>query len=234
MRPIGIWSVFIGARSDAALKWIHRLGGPGLILLGIADNTPFVSAPPGSVDIFVILLSAHQPQWWAYYAVMATVGEVLGGYLTYRLAEKGGEQTLEKKLGKVRAEKLYKTFDKRGGLTIFFGAILPPPFPFTPVLMAAGVMQYPRRRLLSALTAGRALRFLIGAYFGRAYAEQMIRLFSRYYYPVMYGLIALAIISGLAAAIHYFRSHRPNAHQDHREQGEQVHGANALGQDAKG
>src|SRR3974390_1558668 len=26
-------------------KWIHRLGGPGLILLGIADNTPFRLCP---------------------------------------------------------------------------------------------------------------------------------------------------------------------------------------------
>ena len=64
--------------SDAVWKWIYRLGGPGLILLGIFDNTPFVSAPPGSVDAFVILLSGNRHEWWAYYAFMATVGEVLG------------------------------------------------------------------------------------------------------------------------------------------------------------
>lgn len=37
--------------------------------------------PPGSVDVFLILLSAHRRAWWAYYALMATLGEVLGGYL---------------------------------------------------------------------------------------------------------------------------------------------------------
>jgi hypothetical protein len=62
--------------SDSVWKWIHRLGGPGLILLGLADNTPFISAPAGSVNVFVILLSAHRHEWWAYYALMATVGEV--------------------------------------------------------------------------------------------------------------------------------------------------------------
>jgi membrane protein YqaA with SNARE-associated domain len=233
MRPIGILLAFVGNGSDAALKWVHRLGGPGLILLGIADNAPIASAPPGSEDLFVIMLAAQQPHWWAYYALMATIGEVIGGYLTYRIAEKGGQQALEKKVGKARAEKLYKGFEKRGALTIFSGAILPPPFPFTSVLMAAGVMQYPRKRLLSALTGGRALRFLIGAYFGRAYAEQMIRLFSRYYYPMMYVLIALAITSGIAAAIYYFKSHRPKAQQDHRE-ADPAHKANVVGQDAKG
>jgi hypothetical protein len=43
-------SVFIVA--DPVWKWIHRFGGPGLILLGLADNAPFISAPTGSIAIF--------------------------------------------------------------------------------------------------------------------------------------------------------------------------------------
>ena len=31
-----------------------------MIVLGLADNTPFISAPPGSMDVLVILLSAHR------------------------------------------------------------------------------------------------------------------------------------------------------------------------------
>jgi len=225
--------VLLSARSDAVWKWLHRLGGPGLVLLGIADNLPFGSAPAGSVDIFVIVLSAHQPHWWAYYAVMATVGEVLGGYLTYRLAEKGGQQTLEKKVGKSRAEKLYKAFEKRGAFTIFSGAILPPPFPFTPVVMAAGVLQYPHRKFFAALTAGRAARFLIAAYFGRAYSEQMIGFVSHYYHPMMYLLIAVTITAGIGAAV-YFIWYRPKAQQEQRERGEQVQEFPVPGRHARG
>ena len=231
--PIAMCSVLVGARSATVWKWIHRLGGPGLILLGIADNTPFVSAPPGSVDIFVIVLSAHQPHWWAYYAVMATVGEVLGGYLTYRLAEKGGQQTFEKKIGRPRAEKLYTTFERHGFMAVFSGAIFPPPFPFTPVLMAAGVMQYPHRKFFSALTGGRATRFLIAAYFGRAYSEQMIGFVSHYYHPMMYLLIALAIAAGIGAAV-YFSWYRPKAQHQQRERGEQVQEFPLPGRHARG
>ena len=194
-------------------KWIHRLGGPGLILLGIADNTPFVSAPPGTVDIFVILLSAHHHRWWAYYALMATIGEVLGGYVTYRLAKKGGQQTLEKKIGKSRASKLYKAFEKAGMLTILSGALLPPPFPFTSVLMTAGVMQYPRRQFFSALTIGRAVRFFVIAYFARTYGQQIISALSRYYHPMMDALIVLTIAAALGA-ITYFTFRRPNIHRE--------------------
>ena len=192
-----------------------------MILLGLADNTPFVSAPPGSVDIFVIALSAYRHEWWAYYAFMATVGEVLGGYLTYRLAQQGGQKTLEKKIGKQRAEKIYKYFEKRGLLTVFTGAILPPPFPFTSVLMAAGIMQYPRKEFLPALTLGRGLRFFLVAYLGRSYGYQMIEFFSRHYRPTMYALIALAVMAGIGALV-YFKWYRPKAQREEREQGMQV------------
>ncbi len=201
--------------------WVHRLGGPGLILLGIADNTPFISAPAGSVDVFLILLAAHHHKWWAYYAFMATVGEVLGGYLTYRLAERGGQQTLEKKVGKARAEKIYKRFEKRGGITVFIGAILPPPFPFTSVLMAAGIMQYPCKRFFSTLTAGRAVRYFAVAYMGSIYGRQMIGFFSHYYQTVLYILIALAVTASIGALV-YFKWYRPRAQREERERGGQL------------
>jgi len=223
----------VGARSAAVWKWLHRLGGPGLLLLGIADNLPIGSSPAGSVDVFLIVLSAHQPRWWAYYALMATVGEVIGGYLTYRVSEKGGQETFEKKIRKGRAEKLYQAFDKHGFTTVFTGAILPPPFPFTPVLMAAGVMQYPRKKFVSALTGGRAIRFFVAAFLARAYGQRMINFFSLYYHPVMYVLIALAIIAGIGAAI-YFIWYRPKAQQEERKRGEPVEEFPIPGRHARG
>lgn len=138
-------------------KWLYRLGGPGLILLGLADNS--VVPLPGSMDVAIILLTANHRAWWPYYAFMGVAGAVLGGYVTYRLAEKGGEETLEKKVGKERAQKVYRRFENHGFSTVFVGAVLPPPVPVVPFLMAAGILQYPRKKFLSALAAGRAARF---------------------------------------------------------------------------
>ena len=202
---MGILSVIIVAAS--VWKWIHRLGGPGLFLLGMGDNAPF-GVPAGSVDVCIILFSAHHGWWVYYYASMATAGEVLGGYLTYRLSKKGGQETLEKKIGKPRAEKLYNHFAKHGFMTVFLGSILPPPFPFTSVLMAAGVMQYPRKKFVSALTAGRAVRFFADAFLGRIYGQKMIDFFSRHYRPAMYALIALAVAAGVGALV-YYKWYRP-------------------------
>jgi len=218
---MSIVSLSLFVLADSVWKWIHGLGGPGLILLGVADNTPFVSAPPGSEDVFLIVLATHHHTWWVYYALMATVGEVLGGYLTYRLAKKSGQETLEKKIGKPRAQKIYQHFEKRGFMTVFTGAILPPPFPFTSVLTAAGIMQYPRKQFLSALTVGRGVRFFAVAYLGRTYGHQMIGFFSRHYRPTMYFLIAVAVAAGIGALV-YFKWYRPKAQREERERGEQV------------
>jgi membrane protein YqaA with SNARE-associated domain len=206
--------------SDSVWKWIHGLGGPGLILLGLSDNTPFVSAPPGSVDVCVILLAAHRPEWWAYYAFMTTVGEVLGGYLTYRLSKKGGKQTLERKVGKQRAEMVYRGFEKFGSITVLAGALLPPPFPFTSVLMTAGVMQYPRKKFLPALMVGRAVRYFAESWLGRIYGQQMIGFFSRNYRSLVYLLIAIAGMAGIGALV-YFVWYRPRKKRKERGQNKQ-------------
>ena len=192
---------------------LHKLGGPGLILIGLADNS--VVPLPGSMDVFTIILASHNRQWWFYYGAMATVGAVLGGYFTYRLAEKGGEKTLEKKIGKRRAEKVYKKFQKkgRGFGTVIVGSILPPPFPIVPVLMAAGVLQYPRKKFLAALTIGRGIRFFAVAYLGHVYGDSIIGFFSQYYKPVLYALIGLAVLAGIGLLL-YLKWWRPKHQED--------------------
>src|SRR5690348_9027913 len=85
--------------------WLVRLGGPGLVLLGIADNS--VVPLTGSMDVFTIWLAAAHRDLWPYYAVMATVGAVIGGYITYAIGRKGGKEAIEHRFKKQRAEKVF-------------------------------------------------------------------------------------------------------------------------------
>jgi membrane protein YqaA with SNARE-associated domain len=196
-------------------KWLLRLGGPGLIVIGLIDNS--VIPIPGGMDVAVLLLTAHHRDWWPYYGAMATVGAVLGGYLTYRLAQKGGKAGLEKRIGKEQAEKVYKKFGKGGYSTVIIGSILPPPFPIVPVLMAAGVMQYSRKKFLVALSVGRGIRFFVVAFLGKLYGTAIASWLSRYYQPLLYILIALGIAGGFGALL-YFKWYRPRHQRKARSQ----------------
>jgi membrane protein YqaA with SNARE-associated domain len=187
-------------------KWLLPLGGPGLIVLGLIDSS--VIPTPGGMDVFVVLLTAHHREWWPYYGAIATIGSVLGGYITYRLAQKGGKAGLEKKIGKNRSQHVYRKFEKEGFSSVLIGSILPPPFPLVPVLMAAGVMQYSRNKFLAALTLGRAIRFFSLAFLGRLYGTAITGWLGRYYKPFLYLLIAVGIAGGVIALL-YFKWYRP-------------------------
>jgi membrane protein YqaA with SNARE-associated domain len=194
-------------------KWLLRLGGPGLIVLGLIDSS--VIPTPGGMDVLVVLLTAHHREWWPYYGAMATIGSVLGGFVTYRLAQKGGKAGLEKKIGKKRSQIVYKKFEKEGFSSVLIGSILPPPFPLVPVLMAAGVMQYSRNKFLAALTLGRAIRFFSLAFLGRLYGTAITGWLGRYYKPFLYILISVGIAAGVGALL-YFKWYR-RGHQPTRE-----------------
>ena len=188
-------------------RWILRLGAPGLILVGLIDNS--VIPIPGGMDVFLILLTAHRRSWWIVYALTATASAMLGGYVTYRLAKKGGKESLEKKIGPSRARKVYRRFAKGGFSTVLVGAMIPPPFPLVPVLMAAGVLQYSPRKFLTALGIGRGIRFFAVALLGRVYGTAIMGWLSRYYRPFLYVLIAAGVAGGTAAIL-YFKRHKPN------------------------
>src|SRR5712675_301918 len=184
-------------------RQLRRMGGPGLVLLGIADNS--VIPLTGSMDGLTIYLAARHRETWPYYALMATLGAVIGGYITYALARKGGKQAMERKLSKKRAVQVSQAFERGGFFAVAVPALMPPPFPFVPFLLAAGAMQYSPRKFLGALTLGRGLRYTIAAGLGYIYGNNILRFFSRYSKPAMAILIGLAVIGAVLSLIQYFR-----------------------------
>jgi len=157
------------------------------------------------MDVLTIWLAARHREPWPYYAFMATLGAVIGGYITYALARKGGKETMERKLSKRRAAKVCQAFERWGFAAIAIPALLPPPFPFLPSLLAAGAMQYSQKKFLAALVLGRGLRYSILAYLGLRYGRHILRFFSQYYKPALAILIGLAVIGTVLTLIQYLR-----------------------------
>ena len=190
-------------------RTLRRLGGVGLILMGLLDSS--VIPTPGGLDALTIVLTAQERDEWIYYAGMATIGSVLGGYITYRLGRKGGERALAKRFSEAKIEQVRHAFERWGFATVFVPALLPPPAPLGPFLLGAGAMDYPLPRFLAALTVARAMRFTLVAYLASVFGQRVFRFFMQHYTLLLWSLIALAVLAGVAVMIYILRRRRQRA-----------------------
>jgi membrane protein YqaA with SNARE-associated domain len=175
-------------------RWLVHLGALGFIPLGLIDSS--IIPLPGSMDVLTIILAARSPELWFYYAVMATIGSVLGGFVTYRLARKGGEKSLEKRLSAKSMKRVITLFERWGFAAIAIPALLPPPMPLVPFLLAAGAMHYSVKKFLAAMALGRIVRYMILAYLAARYGRKMLPFLLQHGHPVLATVVGL-VVTGL-------------------------------------
>jgi membrane protein DedA with SNARE-associated domain len=195
------------------LQWTIRFGWIGVIAIGIADAS--LLPLPGSLDLLTIVLCARNQQLWLLFAAAAWVGSVVGGYLTFKIGQKGGKELLEKKVPKRSLRRVSRWMEEHSYLALFFPPLLPPPTPVSYFVLAAGAMQVSARTFFLSFGTSRAIRYLLLAYFGRKYGHQMIVWARTNYTYVLAVLLALAVVGGAVAGIWWYgRSvdrKRPNA-----------------------
>ncbi|PWU09989.1 MAG: hypothetical protein C5B51_05170 [Terriglobia bacterium] len=147
--------------TQVLMAFFWSFGGIGLLVLGILDSS-FLFAPLGN-DLLVVAMTARQrnaPEM-LYYAAMSTIGSVLGCLLVDVPFRRAGEAGLEKHLSPRRLAVVKKKVEKSAPWALIVASVAPPPFPFTPFIMAASALQYPRKRLLVVVGAARMVRFTV-------------------------------------------------------------------------
>jgi len=176
-------------------RWLVHLGALGFIPLGLIDSS--IIPLPGSMDVLTIILAARSPEFWFYYAMMATLGSVLGGFVTYRLARKGGKESLARRVPAKTMKRVYGIFERWGFAAIAIPAVLPPPMPFVPFLLAAGAMQYSVKKFLVAMTLGRIVRYTILAYLAARYGRKMLPFLLQHGHPAVAAFVGLVVTAAL-------------------------------------
>jgi membrane protein YqaA with SNARE-associated domain len=178
-------------------------GTMGLFVVSVIDSSIIPLPVPGSTDLLLILLVVHHANP-VLAAVAATVGSILGGYLTWASGAKGGEAAMHHYLPERFSRGLSGWVEKSGTVAVTASALLPPPFPLMPVLLAAGALGVPRRRFLVAFGLTRTFRFALVAWLAVAYGRAVVRAFQHYLAGwsttlmwIYLGLVAAGILYGL-------------------------------------
>jgi len=172
----------VSAHSSHLLRWLVSLGGIGLFGVAILDSSVIPLPLPGSTDLLLLLLTAHRGTtagWAAWLTACAFAGSLLGGYLTWGAGRKGGEVTLERYVPKRYLGRLKGWVEKYGAWTTGIAAILPPPIPLTPFLLAAGALGVKRGRFLVFYGIARAIRYGLLAWLGLTYGRHIVILWRK-------------------------------------------------------
>jgi membrane protein YqaA with SNARE-associated domain len=181
--------------ASSIFAFFRGLGGFGVFLLGICDSS-FLFIPFGNDLLLIALVSSNRDSWiWVLYVILAALGSVVGVLLVDLVFRKIGEEGLENFVKPERIKKLKSKLETKAGLAVFTATLLPPPFPFTAVVMTASALQTPRKAIVLAVFFGRLLRFTIEAqlaiYFGYRLLEYLNSDVVEY---AMYAFIAIAAI----------------------------------------
>jgi membrane protein YqaA with SNARE-associated domain len=190
-----------------AVFW--KFGAPGLLVLGILDSS-FLFAPLGN-DLLVVAMTArsHSIPRMLYYAAASTVGSALGCLLVDLVLRKAGEAGLERHLSKKRLDYVKRKVTDNAAWALVVAAIAPPPFPFTPFIMAAAALQYPRRRMLVITSAARMFRFTAIGFLAYFFGRRILRWAdSGVVQGFLIGLLVLCVAGSVVSVIGWIRKSR--------------------------
>lgn len=188
------------------LRFFLRLGIFGLFLLSALDSS-FLVLPFGNDLLLIALVSRNRasPIWIAYVLVSA-IGSLAGVFIIDLIMRKAGEKGLEHFVSQKKIDKFKAKMENKAGISVFIATVLPPPFPFTPVVMTASALQVPKGKLFGAVFFGRLLRCateaVLALYLGRkliAYINSDVVTYA------VYGLIAVAAILSTLSLVTWLR-----------------------------
>jgi len=180
----------------------------GVVALAFLDSTLFFSLPFG-IDAVVIILAARQRQLWWAVPLLATVGSVAGAALTFWMGAKIGEKGLERHVPPKRLEQIQHRLKKSGAIALAALDLIPPPFPFTPFVLASGALGMHAWSFFVPLAVARALRFGVEAGLAHRYGSQILRWMKTPTFQMVVGVfIALAVIGTIVSAVLLVRSTR--------------------------
>jgi membrane protein YqaA with SNARE-associated domain len=180
----------------------------GVLALGVLDSSLIFFLPLG-IDFAVILLAARKPEWFWLYAILATMGSVVGSAFTFWIGSKIGEVGLKRFIKPARLKRVQERVGRNAAVTVGALAIIPPPFPFTAFVLTSGAGKVNAWTFFVTLAGVRALRFGVESGLAAYYGRGIIAWMKSPTFTVLVGIITgMAVIGTIVSAVAIYRSTR--------------------------
>ena len=172
--------------------WAMTGGGLAMFVIALLDSS-FLSFPQIN-DLLIIVLSTKNPSRMPYYAGMTTIGSLIGCFMLYFVARRGGEAFIRKRIKGRQVDRAIGLYQKYGLLAVIVPALLPPPVPFKLFVLMAGAAAVSPLNFGVAILIGRGIRYFGQGYLAVLYGERAAEFMKQYGAQVGIGLAVTAIV----------------------------------------
>ena len=189
-------------------RWIIGLFATpiGVVVLAALDSTVFFSLPFG-IDAVVVILAARQPGLAWYVPLLAVAGSIAGAAVSFWMGRVIG---LDRYVSPRRLKRIRNRVRNTGAIALAVLDLIPPPFPFTLFVLAAGTLEVDTATFFVTLTICRIVRFGAEASLAVVYGPQILTwLESDTFHDIVSVCIVVALVVSGVSIVRIVRASRP-------------------------
>ena len=182
----------------------HRIGGAGFAALD--SSGPFL---PMDVESAIVIVRRHSEIVWLL-PVLATAGSLVVAAMAFWIGRKIGKNGLEHWISPRMLESVRRKVRYKGAIALVLPALLPPPFPLMPFVLACGALSVSATRFFIMFASLRLLRFSILTALAWFYGRQILAMFQTGTFKTVMAVFVGLIVVGTSTTIYRLvtRTHR--------------------------
>lgn len=162
-----------GVQHGPMPHWFMDFGALGLFSVAVVDSSILPILLPGTTDLLLFWMVAHGGDPWLLGGT-AIAGSLVGGYATWQAGRKGGEAALRRYVPVRMLGRITQWVKRHPILAVFLPALLPPPIPLSPFVLASGALSVTHNRFLAVFGSARCLRYSLIAWVGVSYGRAVV------------------------------------------------------------
>ena len=180
----------------------------GLPVMAALDSSVVFFFPFG-LDLVLVLMAASKPHLAWLYPVLATAGGVAGASFTFWMGRKIGEHGVERFVDSRRLDRVKRRIGKKAAVSSGVLALIPPPFPFTAIILVSGALDVSFRPFIATFASARFVRASVITWLAVLYGRQIAAWMKGDTFEWVVGVfVVMALVGTAYSAWRVFRSTR--------------------------
>lgn len=175
----------------------HRIGAAASEAL----DSSGLFFPPMDVEAAIVILRRHSEIVWLL-PFLATAASLIAAAMVFWIGRKIGTNGLKHWISPNVLERVTRRVSHKGAVALILPALLPPPFPLMPFVLACGALSVSATRFFIMFASLRLVRFSILTALAWHYGRQILTMFQTNTFKIVVAVFVVLIVVGTSTALY--------------------------------